>query len=183
MKNKWRLYLAIYEKPSVGNLEPSYHWTLILGPKRECADKNKGSISVRYHVTDQVGTEKVPWFFDSHPTASGQDSSVICRLQIGKVHPDKVKNLEATIRDERRIRSSEVDWSCCMWVKEAVQSIDQASILKHNNPQVIDVDELEIVAKRYADAIMKHGLRKGIGIPPTKKYSVDSVYMPMPVPP
>lgn len=183
MKNKWRLYLAIYEKPRLDGLEPGYHWTLILGPKQECADKVKGSICVRYHVTDHIGTKKVPWFFDSTPTASGRDSSVICRLQLGKVHPDKVKDLEDTIRDERRIRSSEVDWSCCVWTKEAVQGIENAGILKHDNIQSIDVDELEIVAKRFADAIMKYGLKKGNGIPLTKMYSKDSMYMPMPMPP
>ncbi|KAK0390716.1 hypothetical protein NLU13_0219 [Sarocladium strictum] len=124
--DKDRLYVALYArggKPTMPGLEDTYHWGLIIGPKKELAD-SEGS---RYHakeVIQNIGNQDAPvsqsvFQFEERGIPMAATAMLLVRIMIGKVK-DK-KRLESIFRNTP-IQSRVTGWNCVFWVKEAIET-------------------------------------------------------------
>ncbi|PKY05712.1 hypothetical protein P168DRAFT_129649 [Aspergillus campestris IBT 28561] len=117
--NKDRLYVALYVRggaPAMPDKEDTYHWALILGPKKE----TDGLMGMRFHVKERIlpGGQGTEWVFENPPCRLGATSMLLVRIMVGKVKDSQ--RLTEILRTTP-VRGDVGGWNCVSWVKEAVE--------------------------------------------------------------
>ncbi|KAI0020265.1 hypothetical protein F4780DRAFT_779621 [Xylariomycetidae sp. FL0641] len=122
--NKDRLYVVLYARggtPKMPELEDTYHWALMLGPKIEPSAGGQGT---RFHakerlvVTSQTQSPQTKWTFETRRIPLQALAMQLVRVVIAKVNDaDRLRAVleEVPVRPELR------GWNCVAWVKEALE--------------------------------------------------------------
>ncbi|TLD25816.1 hypothetical protein E2P81_ATG09473 [Venturia nashicola] len=121
--DKDRLYLALYARSGSSKMsggEDKYHWSLMIGPKKETPDA-KGR---RCHATNMAqivdGDFRSAWIFEDHQTSLLPTGSILVRVLIGKV-ADGTRLREVFARTPIRAGHEGYEgWNCISWVQEAL---------------------------------------------------------------
>ena len=102
----------------------SYHWALLIGPKKE-----SGPVAgKRYHVKNRV--VKPYWYYDEAPLPDVRvTATLLARVTVAKIVDEKrliniLKNLPVDPPDwEGKKDGSEPKWTCRVWVIAALKAI------------------------------------------------------------
>ncbi|KAJ9609302.1 hypothetical protein H2204_015561 [Knufia peltigerae] len=100
------------------DLEDTYHWALMVGPKIEKPEKE----GVRYHAKEKVGSDGVHWEFEKRSVSLRPTSMLLVRVLIGKV--DDSARLDAILR-QTPVRDGLDGWNCVAWLKEALELVSK----------------------------------------------------------
>ncbi|PGH34185.1 hypothetical protein GX50_02959 [[Emmonsia] crescens] len=143
--NKLRLYVALYLRS--GRAPPdSYHWALLVGPKKEDSPLD----AMQYHVknTIQPGVDGQPWMFEeSRLDESSTRFRLLVRVLIAKI-ADPVK-LPSSLRNVALIQNTP-DWTCRVWVMEALSQLELDGVLSPGR-QISGWSEIEKECRWYVD--------------------------------
>ncbi|KAI9896018.1 hypothetical protein N3K66_009087 [Trichothecium roseum] len=125
--DKDRLYVALYARggaPTMPELEDTYHWALVVGPKTE----DGSSRGARFHAKETmtvVGTPPVVrsiWEYEKRESSMLPTSMLLVRVMIGKIEDrNKLESLLSAIPVRPEIQG----WNCVSWVKEAIETVLQ----------------------------------------------------------
>ncbi|KAI9371874.1 hypothetical protein BJX61DRAFT_543276 [Aspergillus egyptiacus] len=117
-RNKDRVYVGLYAR---GGGDPNtYHWALIVGPKKE-AEGNRG---YRYHVQQRVDPAEpsgLKWIYQPLEIPLVQTSMLLGRILIAKVtNGEQLRSTLAAVP----IVQNDKSWTCRIWVKNAVAALE-----------------------------------------------------------
>ncbi|KAH8586530.1 hypothetical protein B0O99DRAFT_656801 [Bisporella sp. PMI_857] len=119
--NKDRLYIALYARAGKARMpgkEDTYHWALIMGPKKEI---DIGDRCMRYHAKEIMGAQgKSEWYFEEKEIPCQPVDMLLVRLTIAKVLDKKCL---ADILCRVPIRQGIPGWNCVAWIKEALDAL------------------------------------------------------------
>ncbi|KAK6825583.1 hypothetical protein PG987_013077 [Apiospora arundinis] len=122
--DKDRLYIALYARggvPTMPGLEDTYHWALIVGPKRE-SNTSRGH---RFHAKEKMSFVGSPpkaqsvWKYEVLEVPMAPTSMQLVRILVGKVK--NMSRLRA-ILDATPVRPEVRGWNCVEWVREALSA-------------------------------------------------------------
>lgn len=97
-------------------LEDTYHWALMIGPKVEKPEKE----GVRYHAKEKATSDGIHWEFEKRPVSLRPTSMLLVRILIGKV--DDSARLD-TILQQAPVKDGTKDWNCVIWLKDALELV------------------------------------------------------------
>ncbi|KAI1270275.1 hypothetical protein F5Y18DRAFT_421766 [Xylariaceae sp. FL1019] len=120
--DKDRLYIALYARggsAKMPGLEDTYHWALILGPKKEDGGHAMGA---RFHAKEEAAVSGAVWNFEEKAIAMRPTNMQLVRVVVAKV-VDR-KRLLAILRGIP-VRSDIAGWNCVGWVQEALEALIQ----------------------------------------------------------
>ncbi|OJD12694.1 hypothetical protein AJ78_06745 [Emergomyces pasteurianus Ep9510] len=142
VRNKNRLYVALYPTGGGNNEAPRYHWGLLVGPKVEGTSEVPGT---RYHVKNNPIDG---WVYEELPVRDVRTTnSLLARVLIGKVENDA--RLKNTFRGVPVIQN-DPNWRCRTWVTNAVAAIARDG--KSVGTAELDWDKIEATARQYVSS-------------------------------
>ncbi|OAL28656.1 hypothetical protein AYO20_09380 [Fonsecaea nubica] len=126
MSNKDRLYVCLHARggqPNMRDLEDTYHWALMVGPKVEEPDKE----GVRYHAKTKITQDGIHWEFEKETVPLRPTNMVLVRVLIGKIND--LPCLDA-ILCQTPVKDGVKDWNCVAWLKGALELVgkDKAAL-------------------------------------------------------
>ncbi|KAK5707470.1 hypothetical protein LTR97_000004 [Elasticomyces elasticus] len=114
---KDRLYIGLHArsgKPKMPTLEDTYHWSLIIGPKKETAS----SMGIRFHAMNTIQPDgTVAWQFEEKKISLQPTDMLLARVCIGKVADNQ--RLHTVLRSVP-VQQDVDDWNCVSWVQVAL---------------------------------------------------------------
>ncbi|EQL02867.1 hypothetical protein G6O67_003290 [Ophiocordyceps sinensis] len=119
---KDRLYVALYARggmPKMPGLEDTYHWALVVGPKKESRN-NIGSVfnaKERLTIAGDPPALRSVWEYEERDAAAGTTSMLLVRVLVAKVRD--VRRLR-DIFEATPLRPDTHGWNCVAWVREAL---------------------------------------------------------------
>ncbi|TGO19773.1 hypothetical protein BTUL_0002g00150 [Botrytis tulipae] len=118
---KHRLYIALYArggKPTMPEKEDTYHWGLIVGPKKEV----EASRGTRFHAKEflSLSTGKSEFKYEEVSIPLLATQMLLVRVMIAKI-----ENYDRMLQILRAIpiRSRNEGWNCVGWVREALTEL------------------------------------------------------------
>ncbi|KIW76986.1 hypothetical protein Z517_09430 [Fonsecaea pedrosoi CBS 271.37] len=145
MSNKDRLYICRHARggqPRLRDLEDTYHWAFMIGPKVEEPDKD----GVRYRAKNKVTQDGIHWEFEKGTVPLRPTNMLLVRVLIGKV--DDLSRLDA-ILCRTPVKDGAKDWNCVAWLKDALELVgkDKAAL----GTSVIPWDTVRKAAMEYCN--------------------------------
>ncbi|KAH7890943.1 hypothetical protein F5I97DRAFT_1976300 [Phlebopus sp. FC_14] len=167
--DKDRLHIALYarsDRPKMPNLEDTYHWALIVGPKKE----SEGGQGVRYHAKEQISAStQIQWLFEEREIGLHATHMLLVRITIAKIaNRDRLADILRNVP----IRQGTPGWNCVGWVKEALERLKNDSEALGTN--VIDWEKVRHTAMEYCQQKKDGNRFNGQGnFDPTKPPTYD----------
>jgi hypothetical protein len=116
--NKDRIYIALYAR---GGQDPNtYHWAIIVGPKKEV----EGGKGFRYHARqrlDPATPGRQEWHYEALDIPLAQTSMLLARVMIGKVVDEA--RLSTTLAAVLLVQDDPA-WTCRIWVRDAIAALE-----------------------------------------------------------
>lgn len=144
--NKSRLYVSLYFRS--GQAPPdSYHWALLVGPKRDEDPYD----AMQYHVknTIQPGVSGQPWVFESSRLGDSETRfRLLTRVLIAKIGDPS--SIDASLRSVPVVQG-DPDFNCISWVRSAIETLNAHGVLsvsKFVDWSTIDQQCKDYVAKK-----------------------------------
>ena len=164
--NKPRLHVALYERGIPDPCgDPSYHWALIVGPKKETEKTTPAG--KRYHaINTKLPNDTAPWRYEVVNLRRPVTSLLLVRITIAKV-VDQVR-LERTLQDIPVAQRP--GFTCRTWVSAAIAALAKDGGLGTSttmNWDTIQRRGFEYVAEKKAAGRWKNAGKWKIGMPST----------------
>ncbi|KAI2084927.1 hypothetical protein LOZ36_004428 [Ophidiomyces ophidiicola] len=140
-RNKDRVYVALYARG--GNEPNTYHWAIIVGPKKE----GDGKLGYRYHVKHVLvpaALGQVKWEYQAIEIPLFQTAMLLGRIMVAKVTDGT--QLHRSLAAVPIIQNNP-EWTCRTWVKDAVASLEADG--KSLGTRVTNWEEIEKTANEY----------------------------------
>ncbi|KAF8629511.1 hypothetical protein AX17_005637 [Amanita inopinata Kibby_2008] len=128
VKNKSRLFIILQHRLD----NPRFHWSLLLAPKLE-ADKQDDSYLFNVVNTFQLGVPFDPmkgpdWRYEHRATNVMKCNYITARVLVAKLSPceDLMSQAERIheIIQGIRIVQGDKNWTCRVWIEEALQALN-----------------------------------------------------------
>ena len=147
-RNKPRLYIALYTNPRPNQ----YHWALMVGPK----DVEDPSV-VRYHVKNPpaeiAGEVVAPWIYERIVPSRLRTWNLLARLVVAKIEePDLIDSTLQAVP----IIQGDPEWTCRIWVKDAVAALVDAGVLG-TRVDLLDWTTVEMNCREYMARKIQEG--------------------------